>query len=1029
MSHVHNITDTGSIFVIDATTKTIKKPADVPRVVQGDHNSEILSFSLNAVLIEGHNMAECDRCEIHFTNFNPETEEKTEGVYKVEDLMVSEDGSKVLFSWKISDEATWIWGALSFSVKFLCFAEDGTVSYEWNTLTSGGIPIYPGKSNTRTVLEKYPDFIEKIKLTADKCYETVNKTLTYEMIGVVPSHNEWFTFTLNADGTGYSVKANFDNEDTEKTDIVIPYKYKGLPVNTISAGAFADKVGVVSVVIPNTVSTIGSKAFQGCSSLQNVILPKNIAVLNSSLFQGCTGLTHIDLPKGIKEIQYDVFRETAITHMDLPYGIEYVGETLFFGCTALKSVNIPNSVKEIRPQAFGKCSSLVEIVIPNSVTSMGIGMFSQCSNLRSMVIGNGITTLGGHFALYCDKLERVVIPSSVTSIESNAFWNRSYVPNPNVTLYVEQGSYAEEYAKQYKMKYVYSEVGKDAISDKIAESLEDGGTVNEFLKNNQPDYNQNDETKIDYIKNRPFYEYVEETTNETIACEFTLGDFAYSNKTYFLGLKPGNPYQINLKCYKDDELMSTTEAESKASSVVKGYGVSLTLDTDDYYINIDDKSASAYHNKFPEQFNGIYLSQYWNWVEHEIFVYVDGIDRCVLTITGDFSRVKPKYLPTKFIEEGEICPRHLGNSNIQAILSGLSKGAGNNWLSSLRLKKDSVPYILDVDENGLLRTRRENGDGSTFEYATRDDVKKLAPLSDWNQVDPTQPDYIKGRPFYESKVVLIDVDIPPHDNIDETALYFDVDKTLLADGAIVSFELFDDDGTYGATRTLTENDEFLQGAHWYDEQVQVFFVFVTETGICLQTPLMIKPFKFKFTVVTRKLLDEKFIPDTIARTADVEGLESVAKGAARSHVYKTYKEMAEAFATMTADDVRVGDHIYIEQLGVPDLWISKVHETQLEGYYYYNTDESLILTFDANGSVPVNTPWFEVSMSESSKLNTENSTLKVKIPDEFSGNVTLDSEQHYPSMAIMSYYINKAIEEAIGTANAELESILAGGVD
>lgn len=278
--------------------------------------------------------------------------------------------------------------------------------------------------------------------------------VAYE-VECTPSPLEWFTFVLRLDEKGYSVKANFENEDTEKTEIIIPYEYEGLPVVSIFEGGFADKVNVTKIIMPNSITSASSKAFQNCTCLKEVVFSKNIKVLTDSMFEGCTGLTHIDLPKGIKEIQYDVFRKTSIEFIDLPYGIKYIGETLFSENANLKRVHIPDTVTRIDARAFYKCTGLEEIVIPNSVVEMSYNTFTSCKGLKRAVIGTGIKTMTASVFMYCDNLETVVIPKTVTNIAKDVFWNSSYKPNPNVTLYVEQGSYAEEYAKQYKMKYCY----------------------------------------------------------------------------------------------------------------------------------------------------------------------------------------------------------------------------------------------------------------------------------------------------------------------------------------------------------------------------------------------------------------------------------------------------------------------------------------------------------------------------------------------------------------------------------------------
>ena len=55
--------------------------------------------------------------------------------------------------------------------------------------------------------------------------------------------------------------------------VVIPSKFKGVPVTKIDRGAFADCKSIKSVMIPKCVVEIGEGAFKGCSSLKSVKMP------------------------------------------------------------------------------------------------------------------------------------------------------------------------------------------------------------------------------------------------------------------------------------------------------------------------------------------------------------------------------------------------------------------------------------------------------------------------------------------------------------------------------------------------------------------------------------------------------------------------------------------------------------------------------------------------------------------------------------------------------------------------------------
>ena len=217
-------------------------------------------------------------------------------------------------------------------------------------------------------------------------------------------------------------------------------------------------------------------------------------------------------------------------------------------------------------------------------------------------------------------------------------------------------------------------------------------------------------------------------------------------------------------------------------------------------------------------------------------------------------------------------------------------------------------------------------------------------------------------------------------------------------------------------------------------------------------------------------------------------VESIAKGANQALSFQSYEEMINVFndnPAVTAD-LNVGQNIMIVTLNVPDLWVY-FNGSSEENFnlYTYTTDEAFVEELKTNGYVHVG--FLKLSALETQKVDLtdvektsnkvnnmedyvldttkyvsakgifdfvtlytktqveENGTIydaiqdaiqnetqnkestfnKVKSPDD----TLLGEIDHYPSMAVMDYYINKAIEESVGTVNAELESILAGGVD
>lgn len=157
MSHNTKIIDMDPLFVIDPITRAItKESGSKTTVIQYDHNSEKFTFSLPRE-IEGHDMTECNRVEVHYLTNNGNS-----GIYEVTDLSVyPEDDSKVVCTWLLSQNATADTGVLSFLVRFSCVAEDGTVEYAWNTSIYAGISVQKGLYNAEAIVEENADILEQ----------------------------------------------------------------------------------------------------------------------------------------------------------------------------------------------------------------------------------------------------------------------------------------------------------------------------------------------------------------------------------------------------------------------------------------------------------------------------------------------------------------------------------------------------------------------------------------------------------------------------------------------------------------------------------------------------------------------------------------------------------------------------------------------------------------------------------------------------------------------------------------------------
>ena len=107
-----------------------------------------------------------------------------------------------------------------------------------------------------------------------------------------------------------------------------------------------------------------------------------------------------------------------------------------------------------------------EVVIPDGVTAIADSAFANGSaahgwadpwGITSVVIPDGVTRIGRRAFMSNPSLASVTIPASVTAIGTEAFamvTQGSSVPIPGLTLYVEEGSFAQTFARNNGFRYV-----------------------------------------------------------------------------------------------------------------------------------------------------------------------------------------------------------------------------------------------------------------------------------------------------------------------------------------------------------------------------------------------------------------------------------------------------------------------------------------------------------------------------------------------------------------------------------------------
>lgn len=237
---------------------------------------------------------------------------------------------------------------------------------------------------TRTPPHNYVDGYCDLCKAEDPSYESI----------------KYFYFEELSDGT-YSVAAGEALwNDPSVTEIVIPSEYNGKAVTMIADNGFYYYQGVVSVIIPESVTSIGMFAFSYCPSLSTVIfLGNTLESIGQSAFEECAMLDTITLPDSLKDLGSMAFKNCmALQSIDIPSGVDTIWMETFYGCTMLTAVYLPEGLKAIDEYAFA-CSGCEAWELPDSLESIGAYAFYQCSFQGPLTIPESVTYFGaGAFA-------------------------------------------------------------------------------------------------------------------------------------------------------------------------------------------------------------------------------------------------------------------------------------------------------------------------------------------------------------------------------------------------------------------------------------------------------------------------------------------------------------------------------------------------------------------------------------------------------------------------------------------------------
>lgn len=281
---------------------------------------------------------------------------------------------------------------------------------------------------------------------------------------------EWvdpnLVFTLNSDGTAYSVKAKSTNISGQ---ISIPSTFKGKPVNEIEAYAFENCSKITDIFFTSSIQTIASSAFYNteiitytnASSGANICEVKGLPVTSGSwkyaekldnsliIIKYLGNSSTVSIPnlineKIVKNIYSNCFSsKDKIQSITIPNSVISIGSGAFSGCNGLTKVNITDLAAWFKitfdneyanplnyaHHLYLNNTELTEITIPNSITKINKYALCGASAITSITIPTSVTSIKYYAFSNCSAIQRIFIPRNVTEIENYSFnmWMKSAV--------------------------------------------------------------------------------------------------------------------------------------------------------------------------------------------------------------------------------------------------------------------------------------------------------------------------------------------------------------------------------------------------------------------------------------------------------------------------------------------------------------------------------------------------------------------------------------------------------------------------
>lgn len=203
------------------------------------------------------------------------------------------------------------------------------------------------------------------------------------------------------------------------------YEAEGEVEGVIPESAFAGKLSLVRIVLPDKLEGIGYRAFKECTNLVgSIIIPEGVARIANEAFYECSALDgSLTLSSTLRYIGSRAFYLCRFPcELILPNDLVFIGDYAFHDGTYYGSLILPDNLEHIGTNAFSGCSKLTgNLKIPQKISIISGGAFSQTGFDGCLELHDGITSIGSSAFASTSLKGELVLPKNLVTIGIYAF--------------------------------------------------------------------------------------------------------------------------------------------------------------------------------------------------------------------------------------------------------------------------------------------------------------------------------------------------------------------------------------------------------------------------------------------------------------------------------------------------------------------------------------------------------------------------------------------------------------------------------